>query len=117
MGVYEKTSGLYYDYKTGFYFDAERSLFYDGSRGVYYTYNYDTAEYEVYVDNNKASVIRDKGSKKARSAKKYDNRNKIKPDNQDKSCHEHYKLSRKEGRKRASSVDSAVPTNPTNYDA
>ena len=62
-------------------------------------------------------MIRDKGSKKARSAKKYDNRNKIKPDNQDKSCHEHYKLSRKEGRKRASSVDSAVPTNPNDYDA
>ena len=81
-------------------------------RGVYYTYNYDTAEYEVYVDHNKAPVISNKRSKKARSAKKYDTKNKMEPNNQDKNCHGHYELSRKKGRKRASSVDSAVPTNP-----
>ena len=81
-------------------------------RGVYYTYNYDTAEYEVYVDHNKAPVISNKRSKKARSAKKYDTKTKMEPNNEDKDCHGHYKLSRKEGRKRASSVDSAVPTNP-----
>ena len=62
-------------------------------------------------------MISNKGSKKARSAKKYDNRDKIKQNNQDENCHGHYKLSRKKGRKRASSVDSAVPPNPNDYNA